>query len=155
MSEQKRYQVTEPFWRNKRRYIPGNQNRGDIHLTDEEAAPLHNLGVISEEPIPSREEEAKAAQEKAKAEAAAGKDNTNASESGGSEEEKAGKDANAKDEEPDFVKAVRQLEVGNKDHWTNDGRPDVRALADMGFDCTAAERNELWEQYKALFDSEQ
>jgi len=43
-----------------------------------------------------------------------------------------------------FEDAVASLEEGNEKHWTNDGRPDVRALADAGCEMSAKERDDAW-----------
>ena len=47
--------------------------------------------------------------------------------------------------------AIGGLEEGNEDHWTRDGKPEVRALrAATGLDdITAAERDEAWAAYRA------
>ena len=49
------------------------------------------------------------------------------------------------------VRAIGKLEVGNPDHWTKDGKPQVEALeAASGIkDISAAERDEAWTDYRA------
>ncbi|SDH92311.1 hypothetical protein [Roseospirillum parvum] len=54
--------------------------------------------------------------------------------------------ATATDGATDLLAAIGQLEPGNPDHWTKDGRPDARALAAVvGREVSAAERDAVWE----------
>lgn len=49
------------------------------------------------------------------------------------------------DRDAAITDAFELLEQGNADHWTADGRPDVRALSAIaGFTVKAAERDRLW-----------
>jgi len=42
--------------------------------------------------------------------------------------------------------AIMQLDKDNPDLWTNDHKPQVKAIEEItGFDITAAERDEAWE----------
>ena len=60
--------------------------------------------------------------------------------------------------------AIDELEEGNKDHWTNDNKPDVNAinailneLADDDAEKTkisAAQRDEIWAELNKNNDSE-
>lgn len=44
-----------------------------------------------------------------------------------------------------IVAAIGQLEPGNKDHWTQAGAPDVRALeAVLGGQISAKDRDQAW-----------
>jgi len=43
-----------------------------------------------------------------------------------------------------FKAAVEQLDANNKDHFTNSGKPDCGALADVGCAVSAKERDALW-----------
>lgn len=47
-----------------------------------------------------------------------------------------------------FAQAVAKLEPNNEGHWMKSGAPEVKALAEAGFVCTAAERNALWQAHK-------
>lgn len=164
-----RYMVASPFWRNDRRYVPGCKHRGHIELTADEAAPLQRMQLIAEP------ESTQSIQSTESAQSAQGAGNTTESNSNGTGAGGDGPgtdattdgntnttampgdvatDGSGDSQEPAFVTAVRQLTPGDASHWTNAGAPDVRALAEAGFDCTAAERNALWEQFKHLFAGE-
>ena len=47
--------------------------------------------------------------------------------------------------------AIDALEPGREDHWTRDGRPEVRALREASglADVTAAERDAAWADVQA------
>ena len=49
-----------------------------------------------------------------------------------------------------LIAGIGKLEEGNKEHWTEDGRPDVFALrkASGVRDASAAERDEAFEEWK-------
>ncbi len=48
----------------------------------------------------------------------------------------------------DLSDAFDLLEEGNKAHWTKDGKPEVKALADiLGRNVSAKERDEAWNKY--------
>ncbi|SDH91887.1 HI1506-related protein [Roseospirillum parvum] len=58
--------------------------------------------------------------------------------------------ATATDGATDLLAAIGQLEPGNPDHWTKDGRPDARALAAVvRREVSAAERDAAWEAHQA------
>lgn len=46
-----------------------------------------------------------------------------------------------------FVAAVVTLDTDNETHFTKGGKPEVGALKNAGFDCTAKERDGFWELY--------
>lgn len=49
------------------------------------------------------------------------------------------------DEVCDLQLAAEQLDPDNEDHWTKDGRPDVRALSDvLDRKVSAKDRNKIW-----------
>jgi len=49
-----------------------------------------------------------------------------------------------------FMHAVEALDEANCDgDWTQDGRPDCRALKDVDLDIPASVRDELWKNYQA------
>lgn len=48
-----------------------------------------------------------------------------------------------------FAEAVAKLDPAHKDHFTNDGEPELKALAAVGLKLKAAERSALWADYQA------
>lgn len=54
------------------------------------------------------------------------------------------------DRQSQLIAAIDELEEGNKDHWTEDGKPDVfalRKITDLK-DASAAERDAAHEEWK-------
>lgn len=44
--------------------------------------------------------------------------------------------------------AIEKLDPDNSEQWTNSGKPQVREVeAILGFDISAAERDQAWEQF--------
>ncbi len=48
----------------------------------------------------------------------------------------------------DLSEAIDLLKEDNEAHWTNDGKPDAKALSSiLGRNVSAAERDEAWQEY--------
>lgn len=55
-----------------------------------------------------------------------------------------------------IVEAMSMLEVGNKAHFTEGGKPDARVLTDLlGWSVSAKERDAIWEELNIPGDDEQ
>ena len=62
-------------------------------------------------------------------------------------EAKADADAEAKADA--FADAVSKLETGNTGHWTEDAKPECKALEALGVKVSAKERDALWSSHQA------
>lgn len=53
-----------------------------------------------------------------------------------------------------ILDAIDELDPDNKDHWTNDGKPDATALAEIvGERVSAKLRDQVWEAHQAGGDA--
>ncbi len=60
------------------------------------------------------------------------------------------------DRQSQLIVAIAGLEEGNEAHWTNSGKPEVRALREAtGLDdVSAAERDAAWEEFQKAKEAE-
>lgn len=60
------------------------------------------------------------------------------------------KDSKIDDRESDIIEAIGMLKEGKKEHWTQGGKPEVKALEEiLGHDITAKERDEAFDKFQA------
>jgi len=50
----------------------------------------------------------------------------------------------------EFVKVAKALDQEKPEHFTEDGKPEVNALKSVGFECSAQERDAIWDALQAM-----